>query len=247
MDWLNLHSSVLDSPECLRCDPVRRATWVWLLRYCIGQENSGTIIGCKSWGDTTWQQLCRVRLREVNMESPLWSWDGDNMVVSFYPSEKQAEVQAKRESGKKGGRPKAKPSGNHVVIHQPPHQVERPETEGKGREGEGKGSAPPPASPGIHRPKDHWPHIQLTPWYLRGIAAGCRISATNWPAWAGAISRTGDNYEEFFSMAESMPPDKRWFDKIEAAMATPKANGKFGPKYMRWIDTGEGDEPQAHE
>ena len=41
MDWLNLHISVLDSPQVLRCDPVRRATWLFLLRYCISQENGG--------------------------------------------------------------------------------------------------------------------------------------------------------------------------------------------------------------
>ncbi len=132
MDWLNLHVSVLDSPECLRCDPVRRATWLWLLRYCIGQENGGVIQDCRSWGDTTWQQLCRVRLKEVNSESPLWSWEGEQLRVCFYPIEKQAEVQAKRDAGQRGGRPKLKPLNNHMVNHMVNHQVERAETEGKG-------------------------------------------------------------------------------------------------------------------
>lgn len=151
MDWLNLHTSVLDSPECLRCDPVRRATWIWLLRYCIGQENGGVIAGCRAWGDTTWQQLCRVRLKEVNLESPLWVWSGDDLRVVFYPIEKQSEVQAKRSSGRLGGRPKGKPSDNHMVTHEGGHRVERAETEGKGREEEGKGSVG-----GTDRPLTTW-------------------------------------------------------------------------------------------
>lgn len=104
MDWLNLHISVLDSPQVLRCDPVRRATWLFLLRYCISQENGGLIVDCANWGDTTWQQIVRVKLREVRAESPLWTWEGDNLRVTFYPSEKETEVQAKRSGGAYGGK-----------------------------------------------------------------------------------------------------------------------------------------------
>jgi hypothetical protein len=142
MDWLNLHTSIIDSPEATLSDPVRRATWVWLLRFCIGQENGGRITGCKSWGDTTWQQMARVRLREVRLKTDLYSWDGDDLVVTFYPAEKQAEVQSKRKNGALGGRP-AKPSNNHVVMS----RFDSAETEGKGREGkgrEGEGELAPP-------------------------------------------------------------------------------------------------------
>jgi hypothetical protein len=141
MDWLNLHTSVLDSPECLRCDPVRRATWVWLLRYCIGQENNGIIKGCREWGDATWQQLCRVKLREITLESPLWVWNGNDLCVAYYPTEKQAEVQAKREVGRRGGRPRndaiRKPSANQMDNHMVSQNVTISQTEGKGKEGKG--------------------------------------------------------------------------------------------------------------
>lgn len=155
LDWLNLHISVLDSPECLRCDPVRRATWIWLLRYCIGQENGGTILGCKAWGDTTWQQMCRVRLKEVTATSPLWLWKGDDLLVAFYPVEREAEVQAKRAAGKRGGRPVKNQIHNHMDNHMVslPGTIcpQRAETEGKrkgiGKEGEEESEGKPEPSP----------------------------------------------------------------------------------------------------
>lgn len=134
MDWLNLHSSTLDSPEFVRSDPVRRSAWLCLLRYCIGQENSGVIKNCKGWGDSTWQQLCRVKLKEVKLESELWFWDNDDLRVIFYPLEKQREIQSNRINGAMGGRPKVKPKDNRVVFD----GFAIAETERKGKEEEGK-------------------------------------------------------------------------------------------------------------
>ena len=103
---------------------------------------------------------------------------------------------------------------------------------------------PPPASP---RAKDEWRYVQHEPWVRRGRNSGCDIKSSNWELWSGAIARTGGNHEDFFSMAESAAPDKRWPEKIEAAMSAPKANANFGPRYLNWVNTGEGPEPQAHE
>lgn len=139
MDWLNLHISTIDSPEATVCDPVRRATWVWLLRFCIGQENGGRIKGCRAWGDTTWQQMAKVRLREVSAESTLWHWDGDDLAVHFYPAEKEAEVQAKRANGRRGGRPRNH-MDNHMVSDSETTRFDSAETERKGKEGERKGT-----------------------------------------------------------------------------------------------------------
>jgi uncharacterized protein YdaU (DUF1376 family) len=156
LDWLNLHISTIDSPEATICDPVRRATWVWLLRFCIGQENGGRIENCGTWGDTTWQQMAKVRLREVRAESTLWHWDGDALVVHFYPVEKEAEVQAKRtggtyggkaateakaqaarENGKKGGRPKTQAETQAPETQEPKLNP----TEWNGKERKGKEAA----------------------------------------------------------------------------------------------------------
>jgi hypothetical protein len=100
MNWLNLNITVLDSEEFLGADPIQRATWLCLLRYCIGQENGGRIKGAKDWTDRKWQQVVRVTGEEVTSTCDLWTWDGDEVVVNFYPAEKETEVRQKRETAK---------------------------------------------------------------------------------------------------------------------------------------------------
>lgn len=100
MEWLNLHISTLDSAEVVGADPIERATWLFLLRYCIGQENGGLIEECAGWGDRRWQQVVRVTLREIRRDSQLWRFEGQHLRVNLYPMEKQKEVEAKREAGK---------------------------------------------------------------------------------------------------------------------------------------------------
>lgn len=141
MEWLNLHTSVLDSPEVIGADPEHRATWLMLLRYCIGQENSGVIQSCRNWKDRKWQQIVRVTQAETQALSDLWTWHGDDLHITHYPLEKeaivkggrrggkaktQAKTQASRENGMNGGRRKtqAQPQGK---------------TQQKGREGKEKG------------------------------------------------------------------------------------------------------------
>jgi hypothetical protein len=103
MNWLNLNITVLDSEEFLGAEPVQRATWLCLLRYCIGQENGGRIKGALPWTDRKWQQVVRVTGEEVAATCDLWTWDGEDLVVAFYPTEKEVEVRTKRESGRRGG------------------------------------------------------------------------------------------------------------------------------------------------
>ena len=99
MHWLNIHTSTLDSAEFLCATPLEQATWLKLLRYCAGQENSGVIRGSSRWPDRHWQQLVRVKLRDVRRECGLWERDGDDLKVKFYPADKELEVQAKRRAG----------------------------------------------------------------------------------------------------------------------------------------------------
>jgi hypothetical protein len=100
MEWLNLHSSVLDSPEVVGAEPVDRATWLFLLRYCIGQENGGLIADCAEWGDRRWQQVVRVTRDEIQRQTPLWKFSSGGLNVNFYPIERQKEIEAKRKAGK---------------------------------------------------------------------------------------------------------------------------------------------------
>ena len=125
MDWINLHTSTLDSAEFIGADPTCRATWLCLLRYCCGQENGGRVVDCASWSDRRWQQLARVTKREVTTASDLWTWDGNDLVVWEYPTEKEEEVARNRENGRLGGRPK---NNNHPVNPKETTRLPEPET-----------------------------------------------------------------------------------------------------------------------
>ena len=103
MIWLNLKTTTLRSPEYAGSEPIQRATWLNLLAYCCEQENGGRIDGCGEWKDRQWQQTLGVTLGEVREDCALWHWEGDVLCVAFYPTDKQEEVKAKREAGKRGG------------------------------------------------------------------------------------------------------------------------------------------------
>ena len=153
MEWLNLHTRILDSQEVIGSDPVERGTWLMLLRFCIGQENGGVIAECKNWKDRKWQQLVRVTQKEISTMSDLWAWSGENLVVTHYPIDKETEVQANRENGKRGGRPRKEtekkppalipvtesvnPSENSQETTR--RQISETERKGIGKEGERNG------------------------------------------------------------------------------------------------------------
>jgi len=130
MNWLNLNVQTLDSENFLGSDPTDRATWLCLLRYCIGQENSGIISDCKEWADRKWQQLVRVTKKEAERACGLWEWDGESLVVWGYPSEKEDEVKTNRANGSRGGRPR-KAKQNHPVSNRETTRFDIAETERK--------------------------------------------------------------------------------------------------------------------
>ena len=154
MDWLNLHTSILDSPDVVGAEPLDRGTWLMLLRFCIGQENGGSIADCGGWKDRKWQQLARVTLAEVKRESELWCWNDGCLIVWGYPAEKETEVRAKREvaktNGKSGGRPKKNPEETNIGFYQEPEPVffEKAEGEGKEKGKEWNGMEAPPTPQG---------------------------------------------------------------------------------------------------
>lgn len=104
MRWLNIEIATLRCPAYIGAEPVERATWLSLLGYCADQENAGRIAGCKKWKDRQWQQVCGITQAEAHTVSNLWTWDADDIVVSFYPIASEAIMQAKREAGRKGGK-----------------------------------------------------------------------------------------------------------------------------------------------
>lgn len=146
MEYLNLHTSVMDSPEFVGADTIERGTWLSLQRYCIGQENSGLIEDCAEWKDRQWQQVARVTLREVRRKSRLFRWEGNNLRIFYYPQEAEDIVVAKRlvaqANGKLGGRPRKNPDATQpkptLVISE----------KAKGKEKKGNEIYPPLPPPG---------------------------------------------------------------------------------------------------
>ena len=121
MDWINININVIRGEEYIDAEPVSRATWLSLTAWCCSQENGGVIIGARSWTDRKWQQLCGVTLAEVETMCLLYGFEGENLVVHFYPVEQEAKVIKNRENGSKGGRPKKK-----VAPQVPDTQGEKP-------------------------------------------------------------------------------------------------------------------------
>lgn len=87
MEWLNLHTSTLDSEAFMDASPPHRSTWLLLLRYCVGQRNAGRIKGATDWSDLKCQRVLGVSKADLNGPSDLWKWDGADLRVSFYPVE----------------------------------------------------------------------------------------------------------------------------------------------------------------
>jgi len=150
MNWLNLNIQTLDSENFLGSEPIDRATWLCLLRYCIGQENGGIIEECLQWGDRKWQQLVRITKKEATRKCDLWEWDGDTLIVWGYPNDKEHEIKHLRSIGKqtseakkaaakangaKGGRPTINPTENPTETQQ---ETQTKPIERKGKEVEGK-------------------------------------------------------------------------------------------------------------
>ncbi len=124
--------------------PPHRSTWLLLLRYCIGQENGGTIEGVRAWPDMKCIRLLGLTQSEIQDESDLWGWEGDNLVVEFYPTDKEKSVRAARKNGRNGVRKRwAMASAIPPATPRQPLPAIAPaiapeNTEGKGREENGK-------------------------------------------------------------------------------------------------------------
>jgi hypothetical protein len=126
MEWLNLHASMLDSEQFIGAEPVDRATWLCLLRYCAGQENAGIIRDCQQWGDRKWQQLARVTLLEVRRESALWEWQQNDLRVWAYPVDKEMEVQRLRRQSKEAADVRWNGKNGHKKAKKPRRQKPNP-------------------------------------------------------------------------------------------------------------------------
>lgn len=104
MEWINIHTSTMTSESVLDATPVQLATWLRMLHYCCAQENSGRLAGAKSWDERKWLRTANVTLADVADGGRLWRWRGEDLLLEFYPLDKQNIVQKKRKFGGLGGK-----------------------------------------------------------------------------------------------------------------------------------------------
>lgn len=119
MEWLNIKTAVLRDPRLLLASSTTRATWVWLLAYCVEQENGGIIKGAGSWSDREWGISCGVTKVEVENCPKLVVFKDGNVHVWGYPEDQQQVVKAKRDSAKRAAiirwtKEKVKDAGAHA-------------------------------------------------------------------------------------------------------------------------------------
>lgn len=103
MQWLNLKTSTLHSPEYIGSEPRARAAWLNVMLWCAQQENGGRIERARDWKDRQWQQTCGVTRREVDSADRLLQWDSETLKVWNYPADKEHIVREKRDIGRAGG------------------------------------------------------------------------------------------------------------------------------------------------
>jgi hypothetical protein len=123
MEYINIHVSVIDSAEFKSAEPVDQATWLKLLRYCCGQENGGVIEKAGDLSDRAWQGLVCATRGEVLRETGLWKWEGQDLVVNFYPEESESQVKAMRRGGKIGNRRMQENRKGRKPCVKPPSQA----------------------------------------------------------------------------------------------------------------------------
>jgi hypothetical protein len=102
MEWTNIHRSTLQSDVMLEVEPADGWTWVLLQSYCMAQENSGRIKDASKWTDRAWMRSVMVERSAVQKECPLWHWDGNDLLIEFYPLDAETAVKKKRRGGAKG-------------------------------------------------------------------------------------------------------------------------------------------------
>lgn len=141
MEWFNASVTFLQSAEFRRARMEQRGVWLTLMAYCIQQENGGRLEGVETWEDWDWQNVLGVAKKLASGDCFLWQWlDGGSLQLEGYPVEKEAEIRAKREAGKRGGLSSGLSRAASSASSTPSSSAARtPRTERKGKEGNRKG------------------------------------------------------------------------------------------------------------
>lgn len=111
MRFMNIDCAWIDSDIAMGSHPFERATWIWLLRFCVGQENGGRIARCSRWTDRKWERVIGVTHQLVHRPSELWRWDGEDLVLTFYPTEQENAFHRAMKGAQAGGKSCSKAKG----------------------------------------------------------------------------------------------------------------------------------------
>lgn len=130
MEYINLTITQLAEAAYRRSTMPDRGVWLTLLGYCVQQENGGRIEGAQGWTEWDCQQVLGIPAKDLEGQHHLWRYDEGDLVVEFYPLDKQREVQAKRRAGKRGGLS----SGEARAKQSASTASSTPSTEGEGKD-----------------------------------------------------------------------------------------------------------------
>ena len=97
LDWLPCDLERMTGPEWLRIPAVLRGHWHALWCWCGSRRNGGRIEDCRSFTNRDWDRIAGVTkaaLRKL-VEAGLVSWDGDDLIVSFYPVDAESKARSR--------------------------------------------------------------------------------------------------------------------------------------------------------
>ena len=102
LDWLPCDLERMTGPEWLRIPAVLRGHWHALWCWCGSRRNGGRIEDCRSFTNRDWDRIAGVTkaaLRKL-VEAGLVSWDGDDLIVSFYPVDAESKARSRSRAAK---------------------------------------------------------------------------------------------------------------------------------------------------
>lgn len=128
MDYCTRYRQVLSGPLYAAATSLQVGIHCRLLTWGMGEE-SDRIENCRHWSSRQWLLIAMLDVDDVSIvveSSPLWHWEGDDLVIDDYPhgDKKKLEISrekratASRENGKNGGRPRS-------VVQDEPTQTQQ--------------------------------------------------------------------------------------------------------------------------
>lgn len=99
MKFFGVHIEDLESDRFFSASNDQIATWLFLHALCCKLLNGGRIIGARSMQDRFWGRHGLVKAI-IDAPSPLWTWDGEDLIVKPYDIDGQKVYERKVAGGK---------------------------------------------------------------------------------------------------------------------------------------------------